>query len=86
MNPEKHVRVQYCVTPRRVDVLVEDEGPGFNPAAIADPTASENLCVDHGRGILLMRAYMNSVVFSPSGNRVTLTKFNDAVPPQASFG
>ncbi|MGC9260000.1 MAG: ATP-binding protein [Phycisphaerae bacterium] len=76
-NPEKHVRIKYRVTPHRADVVVEDEGPGFNPASLPDPTQEDQLTSLHGRGILLMRAFMNNVVYSPTGNAVTLTKFND---------
>jgi len=83
LDPCKHVKVLYRITKQRADVAVEDEGPGFNPANLPDPTAEENLEATHGRGILLMRAYMNNVVFSPSGNKVTLTKFNEADPEEA---
>jgi serine/threonine-protein kinase RsbW len=84
MDPAKHVRVEYRITPQRADVAIEDEGPGFNPAAVPNPCDDENLECNHGRGILLMRAYMSSVVFSPSGNKVTLTKFNDSFNPMPS--
>lgn len=80
MDTDKHVKVQYRVTPQRADIAVEDEGQGFNPAELPDPTAPENLESCSGRGILLMRAYMSNVVFNPQGNRVTLTKFNESVP------
>ena len=90
MNPCKTVRVQYHVSPQRADVAIEDQGPGFNPAELPDPTADENLEMCSGRGILLMRAYMSSVVFNPAGNKVTLTKFNDsyevAAGRQAAMG
>lgn len=86
-DPCKCVKVQYRVTPQRADITVEDQGGGFNPARVPDPTADENLESNHGRGILLMRAYMNSVVYSPGGNKVTLTKFNEQyVPPKAALG
>ena len=75
---DKHVRIKYRVTSRRADVVVEDEGHGFNPASLPDPTRDEHLESAHGRGILLMRAFMNNVVFNPTGNAVTLTKFNDS--------
>lgn len=78
MDPAKHVKVQYRITPQRADIVIEDQGPGFKPAEVPDPTADENLEVSHGRGILLMRAYMSNVVFSPKGNKVTLTKFNES--------
>ena len=83
LDPAKHVRVQYRVTTDRADVAIEDEGPGFNPAELPDPTLDENLEATHGRGILLMRAYMSNVVFNPAGNRVTLTKFSEGCPGAA---
>lgn len=83
----KMVKVNYHITDQRADIVIEDQGCGFNPAELPDPTADENLEMCSGRGILLMRAYMTSVVFNPQGNKVTLTKFNDAyVPPAAALG
>jgi len=78
-DKKKCVKVQYRITPERCDITIEDEGAGFDPAEVPDPTDEANLEENHGRGILLMRAYMSSVVYSPNGTRVTLTKFNDAV-------
>jgi serine/threonine-protein kinase RsbW len=77
LDPAKVVKVQYHVTEQRADITIEDQGPGFNPAGLPNPTDDENLEKCSGRGILLMRAYMSSVVFNPSGNKVTLTKFNE---------
>lgn len=84
MDPTKHVKVQYRITPQRADIAIEDEGRGFNPGELPDPTISENLETCHGRGILLMRAYMSNVVFNPTGNRVTLTKFNESWGPETN--
>jgi serine/threonine-protein kinase RsbW len=82
LDPAKKVRVHYLISDQRADITIEDQGPGFNPAGLPDPTADENLECCSGRGILLMRAYMTSVVFNPQGNKVTLTKFNEGfVPP-----
>jgi len=78
MDPAKHVRVQYRINAERADVAIEDEGSGFNPCEVANPTDEANLERSHGRGILLMKAYMSAVVFSPSGNKVTLTKYNES--------
>jgi serine/threonine-protein kinase RsbW len=77
LDPAKLVRVQYRVNESRFDIVIEDQGEGFNPAELPDPTADENLEMCSGRGILLMRAYMSSVVYNPQGNKVTLTKFNE---------
>ena len=84
LNPCKHVKVQYRITPQRADFTIEDQGCGFNPGNLPDPTRDENIEMCHGRGILLMRAYMSSVVFNPQGNKVTLTKFNESYVPPAS--
>jgi len=58
-------------------INIEDEGQGFDLESVPDPTAEENLEADHGRGILLMRVYMDEVVYSQKGNRVTLVKMLD---------
>jgi len=73
-NPTKVVRVRYRITADGLEVVIEDEGLGFDPATLPDPTSDENLTVPAGRGILLMRAYMDTVVFSPKGNSVRMTK------------
>ncbi len=66
------VQADYRVDAQAVDVAVEDQGPGFNPDTLPDPTAEENISKPSGRGVMLMRAYMTEVRFNPSGNRVRL--------------
>ena len=55
-----------------LSILVSDEGSGFDPEAIADPLAPENLMKGSGRGLLFMRAYMDEVDISlrPGGGTV----------------
>ena len=84
LDPAKEVKVHYRVCDQRVDITIEDQGEGFNPAELPDPTADENIDRCSGRGILLMRAYMSSVVFNPQGNKVTLSKFNENYTAPAS--
>src|SRR5262245_55109129 len=43
LDPLKKVHINYKVTTRRFDIAIADEGPGFNPAGVADPLAPENL-------------------------------------------
>jgi serine/threonine-protein kinase RsbW len=74
LDPEKKIFVSYLVEDARLTVSIEDEGPGFDLDSVPDPTAEENLEADHGRGILLMRVYMDEVVYNEKGNKVTLTK------------
>ncbi|MBN1845117.1 MAG: ATP-binding protein [Sedimentisphaerales bacterium] len=75
---KKKVHVRYSVSPDRIDVYVSDEGRGFDPGGVPDPTAPENLENPSGRGIMLMRAYMNQVEFNDAGNEVHLVKLNQA--------
>jgi serine/threonine-protein kinase RsbW len=74
LDPEKIVDVDYDVNGQRVRIIVADQGSGFDPASVPDPTADENLDKPCGRGILLMRAYMDEVCFSPCGSRVKMIK------------
>jgi serine/threonine-protein kinase RsbW len=73
-DPGKRVRVRYRVTPEEVWAEVEDEGQGFDPAGVADPTTEEGLSRPGGRGLLLMRHYLSSVRHNEKGNAVTLGK------------
>ena len=70
----KKITVSSCVEPDRAAITVADEGGGFDPAGVPDPTADENLEKPCGRGIMLMRAYMDEVVFNDSGNEVRMVK------------
>jgi anti-sigma regulatory factor (Ser/Thr protein kinase) len=53
---------------------VEDEGPGFDPSTVPDPTDPEHLTRIGGRGLLLIRAFMDHVEHSGKGNRITMRK------------
>lgn len=66
------ILVEYQVRPDEVRLAVEDQGPGFNPTSIADPTLDENLEQMSGRGVILIRAYMASVKFNNRGNRIEM--------------
>jgi len=74
-DPGKRVRV-VCSCTLEGDLLltVGDEGRGFDVCAIADPTAPENLLLDHGRGIRLMQGFMDEVRFADGGAVVHLLK------------
>ena len=54
--------------------VIRDEGPGFDPRCLPDPLDPECFDKAGGRGILLMRTFMNEVQFNSTGNQVTLVK------------
>ncbi|MEM7626810.1 MAG: ATP-binding protein [Planctomycetota bacterium] len=80
-DPTKNVTVEFSASAGKLTVSIEDEGPGFKPEDVPDPTAEENLCRPHGRGVMLMKAYMTEVTYNERGNRVTLTKEQDCPLP-----
>ena len=63
---------------------MEDEGPGFDPAGVADPLGPEGLQRPSGRGVHLMRRCLSSVVYNERGNAVTLCKRRSEPAAQAS--
>ncbi|CAN5316558.1 ATP-binding protein [soil metagenome] len=77
LDPDRKVRVQYSISPSRFDIRIEDEGEGFNPGDVPDPTLPENLARPCGRGLLLIRSFMNDVTYHGRGNVVTMTKLRD---------
>ena len=74
----KVVRIRYHVNAKRMIAEVGDQGPGFDPEAIADPCDPENIDRPAGRGVFLMRAYMTRVRYNRQGNCVTLYKRRSA--------
>jgi serine/threonine-protein kinase RsbW len=74
MDRAKRVHISYRVAEHRFEVQITDEGPGFDPADVPDPTAVENLERPCGRGVMLMRHYMTEVRYDASGNSVFMTK------------
>jgi len=74
MDKTKTVRVAYAVQKSRFDVMIVDQGPGFDPEDVPDPTAPENLERPCGRGLLLMRHYMNQIEYRGGGNIVVMSK------------
>jgi serine/threonine-protein kinase RsbW len=73
-DPDHRVVLRYRVGVEEVLAEVEDEGEGFDPAAVPDPTDPENLCKPGGRGLLLMRHYTTWLRYHGCGNRVTFCK------------
>lgn len=82
-DPSKKVVIEYTISRQEVQINVTDQGVGFDPKDVPDPTLDEFLERPHGRGIMLMRAYMTQVSFSNRGRTVTLVKDRNCPLPAA---
>jgi len=76
---ERRLFVQARLSSAEAVFTIRDEGPGFDPASLPDPTDPENLLKASGRGLLLIRTFMNEATHSPSGNQITMVKRPKAV-------
>ncbi len=77
-SKEKHVRFSVVVGPDRITVTVRDEGSGFNPTEVPDPLSRENILRGSGRGLLLIRAFVDQVDIhpaEPTGTEIVMVKF-----------
>jgi len=70
----RRVRCETKESPERVEYTIADEGPGFDPSTLPDPTDSANLLAVTGRGIMLMKSFMDEVRFSENGSCVTMVR------------
>ncbi len=81
LDPEKKVEVALKVGADEIEITVEDEGSGFDPAAVEDPLAPDNLLKTEGRGICYMREFMDKIEYdfgAGGGTKVRLhKKFGD---------
>jgi anti-sigma regulatory factor (Ser/Thr protein kinase) len=78
---DRRVYVEAHLSRREARFVVRDEGAGFDPGTLPDPRDPENLLKVSGRGVLIMRTFMDEVSFNAQGNEVTLVKM--CAPAQA---
>jgi anti-sigma regulatory factor (Ser/Thr protein kinase) len=79
---DRRLHVRTRLSHREAVYVMRDEGPGFDPATLLDPTDPAHLERASGRGLLLIRAFMDEIVFNRTGNEITLLKRRTA-PPDA---
>jgi serine/threonine-protein kinase RsbW len=75
-NPDKVVDIEISYDSHVLNIKVTDEGPGFRPDTVPDPTTPENIEELNGRGIYLMSHLADKILYSKKGNSVTMT-FNN---------
>jgi serine/threonine-protein kinase RsbW len=74
-DPNKKVVINYLVNDNAVDVRIADQGTGFKPETVPDCRSPENILKLGGRGLLLMKNYMDVVEYNDRGNEVHLVKY-----------
>jgi CheY-like chemotaxis protein len=76
VEPYRSRRVMLSARETRDEVtyVIRDDGPGFDTTSVPDPTNPENLLKASGRGLLLIRAFMDEVSHNATGNEITLIK------------
>ncbi|HEV8613576.1 MAG TPA: ATP-binding protein [Gemmatimonadales bacterium] len=72
-DPARRIRVQAELTETAIRLEVTDDGPGFNPAEIADPTLPDGLARPIGRGLFLIKNLADHVEFNDQGNTIWMT-------------
>ena len=71
---DKKVVIRWACNHTSFTMSVRDEGRGFDPKSVPDPTRPENLGLPYGRGLMLIQAYMDRVEYNDRGNEVTMIK------------
>lgn len=80
LDINKKVTVDIKLTDKDVTICVQDEGEGFDPKKIPDPTLDENLLNEGGRGVYLITHLMDEVEYLNGGRSIVMRKtFNSAV-------
>jgi serine/threonine-protein kinase RsbW len=70
--PEKIVHIEISFKNQELKIKVTDEGPGFIPEKVPDPTKQENIETENGRGVFLMSHLADKIKYSKKGNSVTM--------------
>jgi CheY-like chemotaxis protein/anti-sigma regulatory factor (Ser/Thr protein kinase) len=74
---DRRITVNSFLTPEAASYTIQDDGPGFDPSKIPDLSDPANLERQSGRGLVLMRTFMDQLDFNETGNRVTMVKRRD---------
>ena len=80
-DPGKRVTLEAWCSPDEVSVRVTDEGPGFDPSSLPDPTLPQNRTRSCGRGVFLIQQLMDQVEFNDRGNSIRMVLKADGQTP-----
>jgi len=74
-DESRDIEVEWKVDSHAVEISVQDQGRGYDPKMVPDPTADENLALPSGRGVAMMHSFMDEVQINEKGNMVTMTRY-----------
>lgn len=80
-DPDKQVTIEAEISTEKMHVEIEDEGEGFDPGDVPDPTAEDFIDRPTGRGLLLMRAYLNHFEYLKDGRRLRMERDRNSELP-----
>lgn len=80
-DPAKRVTLEAWCSSDRVRIRITDEGSGFDPRSLPDPTLPQNRSRPRGRGVFLIRELMDEVEFNEQGNSIEMTLRSAEDPP-----
>jgi len=76
---DRKICLTVLLSPEQVRCVIRDQGPGFDISTVPDPSDAANLERPSGRGIMLMRTFMDEVCYNLRGNEVTMTKRRERI-------
>lgn len=82
LDPDKYVEVEFDLKQDEMILRITDQGEGFDLTAVPDPLAPDNLFNPSGRGILLMRSFMDEVSFDSASQGGTVVTMRKSLPPE----
>ncbi len=75
-DAQKKIFIHTQIDSEKMEITIRDEGDGFSPDKLVDPLSSEGIERNCGRGVFLMKGYMDEVKFNDKGNEVNMVKHN----------
>ncbi|MEI7700354.1 MAG: ATP-binding protein [Planctomycetia bacterium] len=81
LDPDKTVQVLCRIDSTQMEVVVTDQGEGFNPETVPDPTLEEFIERPSGRGLMLMRAYLSVCEYGDGGRQITMVRHRNSLLP-----
>lgn len=83
-DPTKHVTLEAWFAPEEIRVRITDQGSGFDPGALPDPTLPDNRTRNRGRGVFLIHQLMDRVEFNDRGNSIDMFLYRQPVTKASS--